>query len=248
MMIKNGNFNIIREMVYVNQLFYLVFFIWVGFMMVIVYFIQQVVFFLYVVDVFGVEELNNEVVFGVIVVWVKGEVKFQQIFIYFEINFIVGIINFVISIYVKQNVIEVDDNDLDGKDIVEGLWVREVLYLIFDIMFCLVILNLIGIFLWQSLESYIEIMIWFLYMVVWSLLQRSYELNSILFIVDLYEVRIQVVVLQWRVISWFGINVVFLLFWIIVIVLMKRSKELVGVDIVFDFILWLYIYFEYFVQ
>ncbi|KAK4653857.1 hypothetical protein QC762_511270 [Podospora pseudocomata] len=245
---KNGNFNITRETVYVDQPPYPAPFTWAGSMTAIVYLTQHVAFPPYVMDVFGVEEPNNEVALGATVVWAKGEVKPQQTFTYLEINFTAGIVNPATSTYVKQNVIEADDNDLDGKDIVEGPWVRDALYLTSDIMSCLAISNSTGISSWQSLENYTETMIRFSYMAAWSLLQRSYEPNSTLLTVDLYETRIQAVVSQWRVISWLGINVAFSLSWITVTVLMKRSKELAGVDTVPDFILRLYTHFEHLAQ
>ncbi|KAK4665120.1 uncharacterized protein QC763_511270 [Podospora pseudopauciseta] len=245
---KNGNFSTTRETVYADQPPYPAPFIWAGSMTAIVFLTQHVVFPPYVVDVFGVEEPNNEVALGGTVVWAKGEVKPQQTFTYLEINFTAGIVNPATSTYVKQNVIEADDNDLDGKDIVEGRWVREALYLTSDIMSCLAISNSTGISSWQSLENYTETMIRFSYMAAWSLLQRSYEPNSTPLTVDLYEARIQAVVSQWRVISWLGINVAFSLSWITVTVLMKRSIELAVVDTVPDFILRLYTHFEHLAQ
>ncbi|KAK4172074.1 hypothetical protein QBC36DRAFT_294717 [Triangularia setosa] len=122
--------------------------------------------------------------------WAKGEVRPQQSVTYHEINFTAGVINPAISTYVKQNVIEADDNDPRGRDMIQGPWVKEALYLTSDTMSCLAISNSTGISSWQSLENYTEAMIRLSYMVVWSLLQRSYEPNSTLLTVELYEARV----------------------------------------------------------
>lgn len=241
---KNGNANITRETVYIDEPPYPSSFLWSDSMTGIVYLKQNIAFPPYILDVFGVEEPNNQVSLGATVVWAKGEVKPQQTFTYLEVNFTAGIINPATSTYVKQNVIQADDNDPEGKDIVQGPWVREALYLTSDIMSCLAISNSTGISSWKGLENYTETMIRFSYMAAWSLLQRSYEPNSTLLTIDLYEARIQAVVSKWRVISWLMVNVAFSLSWITVTVLKKRNTELARVDTVPDFILRLYTHFE----
>jgi len=128
---------------------------------------------------------------------------------YLTINFTAGIRFSSRGTYVKSNVIETDGGDLDGRDITPGLWVRQALYMMSDVMSTVAVMNTSEVPTWENLFNYTEALVRYSYLGSWDILQRQFDPNSTELAVTLREPRLQASVNVVRVLAWFFLNVGF---------------------------------------
>ncbi|KAK0631536.1 hypothetical protein B0T14DRAFT_559324 [Immersiella caudata] len=196
-------------------------------------------------EIFGIPPPPNSLPRGAVMSFADGQgIRPDRHFVHMVVNFTAGVIHPKSATYLKRNVIEADDHDPDGKDIVPASWVKEALYMMSDTMNCMVRMNTTAIPTWGNLENYARDMIRYSYMAAWTNLQRRFEPNSTDLAVEIQEPRLRAVVSRWRVIVWMLINVAFSSSWFLVAEMRRRNGEIGEVDGFADFVLRMYAWFE----
>jgi hypothetical protein len=128
---------------------------------------------------------------------------------YLEVNFTAGVMTGP-GTYLSSKAVEGNQIPSDS-DIVAGLWVREALYLLPDVMSTVAIMNTTQLNSYHNIENYTANLLTYSYQGAWDMLQRTFDRTNTNLTAIPREPRVQASVVRSRVYGWLFLSLLFTL-------------------------------------